>query len=661
MEDILAKFEELSELKEKVSSVSQSQLEALNLFHPSAKLTAIKKNKVDVFSFLQLYNPSPTIPTKVSIASTATCIKSLQFCPEFQPRDNADYTKIVDNLGERLKANNLNTSGLHHGNPFTIGLLLPILRAININKSEPIVIACIDFAINSIKEAEVEPNEGGISLKDYPPNAYLTYWILNGLSVWEEDISQFKRTLEWSRTEFYRQISLFTSNADEYSDAFQLGYNLLIQYKFDRGNLKSPVIELGLKTLFDAQLKRGIWEKKDPLFVYGESGDAYCFSFELLTALFIEFLKNNDTDFFAAHEKNFISAFEWTIRNKHYIGDNLLPVWRSGHRVNNQQAESWATAEVYLFLQLYKTYLTRKIQKLLLNHFNVRPSSKPKHDAFADFFLPTIKFLKKDESLDHEKKLDELLISKVLEPLKKSANSYSLVNNIERKERIRSGILFGPPGTGKTAFVNAMANYLGWSIITLDPSDFAKDGMHLIPNTTSKIFRFLMELEDTVIFFDEMEELIKERTDGTGFEQKFLTTSFLPKLQNLANKANCLFFVATNFYTSIDRAAKREGRFDFQIQIVPPSFDEKMRMLDKHIPSIKSEIKDYFPKIRDNIEWATLSEMKRLIDNLKFMLGKAKDTETIDFLRDFEAKLNDTSDKLVKDYHDDIKYNQFNK
>lgn len=663
MTDILAKFDELSDLKAKVSYFCDRHLAALNIFHPKDELKKIKNAEVKVYNFQPLYEP-PTNPDKISIASTSTCIKSLGFCPQFQPARNANYNDFVNELTKRLNNNQLTTTGLKPGNPFTVGLLLPILKQIGRTETEPLVKGCIALAEKSIEEAKTK---GGIYLEDYPPNAYLTYWILLGLDVWGKlDWTAASRTLEWSRTEFYRQISLFTSNADEYSDAFQLGYNLLIQYRLAQNNLKlkKPIIELGLKTLFDAQLSRGIWEKKDPLFVYGDKGDAYCFSFELLTALFTEFLANNDIDYLSIHEEHFIRAFNWITRNIHEIGGSDTPVWRSGHRVNKTEPESWATAEIYLFLQLYKEFLTKRIQRLILDHFNGKSNSNPNPKAFDDFYLPVIKLPN-----EGEKKLDELLKKKVLEPLKiETSGKYSLVVNLEPKQRVKSGILFGPPGTGKTAFVNAMASYLGWPIVTLDPSDFAKEGMHLIPNTTSRIFRLLMELEDTVVFFDEMEELIKQRNSEAGFEQKFLTTSLLPKLQNLADRARCLFFVATNFFGEIDEAARREGRFDFRIQIVPPSFEEKMRMLEVGFPSVSPEVKKYLKdaKVKEEIAWATRSEMLILIDNLKEASNKKHFiVESKRIIGTFKAKLNDLSTDSAKEinekYHNDIQNNLFTK
>jgi hypothetical protein len=626
MENLLDTFDQLRAQKASVEMLCRSHLYALNLFHPSTDLSKIRRERVEVFAFSYLMpdrnvGAMPNVENgKIGIASTVTCIKSLFQCPEFRPISNADFSSLIAGLMSRLEEGRLNTSELSHGNPFTVGLLLPLLKCIpTITPDSPLVRECIAFA----REAA---SSGGVAIPTFPPNGYLTYWILKALEEWGVNIRrEAEAALSWSQTEFYRQVSLFGSDTDEESDAFQLGYNLLIQYKYKRDELRHSVVELGLDTLFRAQLSRGIWEKKDPLFVYGRNGDAYCYSFELLTALLSEFLARDDVEVLAKHQDRLKRALECAVRNANR--NEEFPVWRSGQRVDDKRPESWATAEIYLFLQLYRSFLSQRIQHLLLNHFKGLSKLRPEPNAFSDYYFPSIVLPKEDKT----EQFDVLLKERVLEPLRvptAGGREYSLVHNLEPKRRIRSGILFGPPGTGKTTFVKAIARYLGWPLITLDPSDFAKEGMHLVANATSKIFDLLFELEDTVIFFDEMEELIRERAGEAGsFEQKFLTTSLLPKLQHLYDRAGCIFLVATNHFEAIDKAARREGRFDFQIQIVPPCFDEKMRMVaDRWKPSVPQNVihEMNISSVREKITLATRMEMLALIDKLMRDPGNAR-------------------------------------
>lgn len=617
MEGTQRTLEELFVQRRKVTEAALAHIDALDLFHPSAQLSGIKKSKTKVSAFAVLlptdYDLGELAKGKISIASTVTCIKSLNHCPDFQPDANADYSTLVQGLADRLANDNLRTSDLPHGNPFTIGLLLPILKTMEADPTSELVKKSIEFAEHAI-------GDGGVSIGNFPQNGYVTYWVLLGLETWGKEIGKYSKVLEWSRTEFYRQMSLFASGTDEKSDAFQLGYTFLIQYRYARSDLSEAVVKLALKTLFNAQLSRGVWEKKDPLFVYGQSGDAYCFSFELLNVVLMNL--QNEIDL-AEYEENLDRAFNWTQRN--WQREKEFSLWKSGHRVDDTRPESWATAEIYLFFQLYRQLLSQRIQKILLNTLGGTYKGSPNPKAFEGFYIPNIRL---PREADRQVRLDELLIERLLEPLKGDDGIYSLANHLDRSQRNRSGILFGPPGTGKTTFAKAVANYLGWPFVSLDPSDFAEEGFHLIPNTTSKLFKKLLELEDIVILFDEMEELIRKRSgDEAGtFEQKFLTTSLLPKLQYLYDRASCIFFVSTNFFDSIDLAAKREGRFDFHLQVVPPSFEEKLRMIKTEWVDVSDAVVKELEEEqhREKVLWATRMEMLVLIRNLKAEPNEAR-------------------------------------
>ncbi|HZU80449.1 MAG TPA: ATP-binding protein, partial [Acidimicrobiales bacterium] len=178
----------------------------------------------------------------------------------------------------------------------------------------------------------------------------------------------------------------------------------------------------------------------------------------------------------------------------------------------------------------------------------------------------------------------------------------------------------------------------GWPLVVLDPSVFAAEGLPLIATVASQVFGQLLELEDTVIFFDEMEALVHTRADTSGsFEQKFLTTSLLPKLQELADRAACLFFVATNHFDTIDRAAQRPGRFDFKLQILPPSYEEKLRLARDTLgadlfAALEADLRRR--PYQENLRLATRNEMLALCDALRRHPEQAEKT-----LSHFKAEL----------------------
>ena len=454
------------------------------------------------------------------------------------------------------------------------------------------------------------------------------------VAAWDDVDESARSSLRWSETELYRQLALFQTGHDERSDAYQLGYNLLIQYRFNRFRLGESLVRLGLRSLFSAQLDRGIWEKRDPIFRYGDHGEAYCFSFELLSSLLHEL--RDEWWLLVPCEEHLERAMGWAARNA--LRQYGPPLWRSAHLVEEKTPESWATAEVYSFLQLYAAYLSWRIQSIIQQEFRSEPGRAPNPAAFDSLYQPEVRLPRGGGQV----LLGDLLRDRLLEPLRLpgASDTYSLVRNTDARGRARSGILFGPPGTGKTTYVRKVAEYLGWPLVVLDPSVFAQEGLPLIATVASRIFSMLVELEDTVVFFDEMEALMHTRSDAGGsFEQKFLTTSLLPKLQELADRATCLFFVATNHFDTIDPAAQRPGRFDFKLQIMPPSYDEKLRMARdclgaEAFHTIEADLRRQ--PYRENIRLASRNEMLSLCEELR---RRPQDAELI--LSHFRAELMD--------------------
>lgn len=142
--------------------------------------------------------------------------------------------------------------------------------------------------------------------------------------------------------------------------------------------------------------------------------------------------------------------------------------------------------------------------------FRSSPSRQPNPAAFNDLYQPEVPLAQEEPML-----LGDSLHDRLLEPLRLPGPvlTYSLVRSADPHSEARSGILFGPPGTGKTSFVRKVAEYLGWPLVVLDPSLFADDGLPLIATVASRIFTKLLDLEDTVVFFDDINALRHTRTD----------------------------------------------------------------------------------------------------------------------------------------------------
>ncbi len=241
------------------------------------------------------------------------------------------------------------------------------------------------------------------------------------------------------------------------------------------------------------------------------------------------------------------------------ISEGSVSGWSSEHTNTRHCIHVWETSQVLLFLVHYRALLREQLQRDLLDAANFTRAR------------PMLKTYMPQTEVDCEKsepcrpvQLYRAIWTDFIAPrasLRTSDAKYSL-------------LLFGPPGTGKTTFAEYLAAMLGWELIILSPSDFIERGDQGVEARAKVIFSSLQELSEKVVLFDEIDRLLLDRDSPEYARQddifQFMTPSMLTKLRTLRRLERCIFVVATNYEDRIDPAAKRHGRIDDRIPVLPP-------------------------------------------------------------------------------------------
>ena len=537
---------------------------------------------------------------------------------------------------------------------------------------------------------ELSADADNFSINKYPPSAAVLYWFVDGVGRAKISLSPKNWTAlcNWAAAKFNHQRSLVAAEHDAMMDPVAMGMSacLCARLRSISGEAKLGTTKAHAETLpsmFELQRSisdlmghladSGIFPKYFPMFHYQDAGSNFCFTFELLEAVLYEF---GDSEGKLLGSPAFIDALEKAIT---WCEDNRLEYsatsgaytgWNSGgylDTLEKEQPESWATAVVHMFLSEIDTVVSRRIQQLILEKYKARPSSK----IGSTIVQPATKSNAIDKLLDIEvilrnkpTKLSSLLTTRLIDKYK---SKDELTLRRESSKDVRSALLFGPPGTSKTRLIEAISTDLGWPMIELTPSEFVKGSLAKIYLQADEIFEDLMDMSGVVVFFDEMDALVQTR-DGAShldIESQFLTTTMLPKLTRLYDRAQVVFFMATNFQDRFDAAIKRPGRFDLLLCMGPPILKDKIDRLhvacsldaaDAQTSKAGACLKKYLedsPELQDQLTLFTFGEYKSFLktfgskntigDKIE-KLGKAKFCKRLrDYNQYVTLKLDDLS------------------
>ena len=163
-------------------------------------------------------------------------------------------------------------------------------------------------------------------------------------------------------------------------------------------------------------------------------------------------------------------------------------------------------------------------------------------------------------------------------------------------------LLYGPPGCGKTFFAKHFAEEVGFNFMLATPSTLKSRYINATQENIVKMFEEAEKNAPTIIFIDEINELLPNRDSDAHEMAKSAVNEMLAQMDRTGEKG--IFIIgATNYPDMIDPAMLRAGRLDKKFYLAPPDFEARKSMFEMYLKNRPLDFGidyDYLAKITEH-------------------------------------------------------------
>lgn len=225
---------------------------------------------------------------------------------------------------------------------------------------------------------------------------------------------------------------------------------------------------------------------------------------------------------------------------------------------------------------------------------------------------------------DLKAQLQRDVIDLLREPEKYKRYGISLPNGM---------LLYGPPGCGKTFFAKKLAEEVGFNFIMRTPSDLKSRYVNATQENIAAMFKEAEENAPTIIFIDEINELLPKRNSDAHEMSRSAVNEMLAQMDRTGERG--IFVIgATNLPDEIDEAMLRTGRLEKRIYVGPPDEEARREMFEMYLKDRYTDFGIDYGRLAVLTEGYVSSDIRYLVDEAARMALTLNEKITMSMLEE---------------------------